>query len=195
MRRGRKVKRQAFIVNSNRWTSNCHMLAYFERKVKLSAFSAYTDGSPPKLMISGVLLHFTERRWAESQERSLQYVMHHWDERNALIRNFTHMWPFIAYNVQRRTEMWAKYSSKRHKPSLSFDGTLKNNKNPRVIRGFKITQRWEHVYLNINQLDVLNFIMSLFHASTCFEHMCSKHVEAWNKLIIKFSTSSWLILT
>ena len=26
------------------------------------------------------------------------------------------------------------------------------------------------------------------------EHMCSKHVEAWNKLNIKFSASSWLIL-
>ena len=26
------------------------------------------------------------------------------------------------------------------------------------------------------------------------EHMCSKHVEAWNKLIIKLSASSWLIL-
>ena len=26
------------------------------------------------------------------------------------------------------------------------------------------------------------------------EHMCSKHVEAWNKGIIKFSASSWLIL-
>jgi len=32
----------------------------------------------------------------------------------------------------------------------------------------------------INQLDVQNFCItiSLFHASTCFEHMCSKHVEA-----------------
>ena len=101
------------------------------------------------------------------------------------------------------------------------------------------------VYLNINQLDALNFIMRLFHASTCFEHhvlivrrsklcytasgiitpidgppvhgtatyrcddtrgcivqfcppddehMCSKHVEAWNKLVIIFSASSWLIL-
>jgi len=29
------------------------------------------------------------------------------------------------------------------------------------------------VYLYINQLDALNFIMSLFHASTCFEPMCS----------------------
>ena len=55
------------------------------------------------------------------------------------------------------------------------------------------------IYLNINQLDALNFIISLFHASTCFEHMCSslgghmcsKHVEAWYKLIIKFSASSW----
>ena len=26
------------------------------------------------------------------------------------------------------------------------------------------------------------------------EHMCSKHVEASNKLIVKFSASSWLIL-
>ena len=26
------------------------------------------------------------------------------------------------------------------------------------------------------------------------EHMCSKNVEAWNKLIINFSASSWLIL-
>ena len=30
----------------------------------------------------------------------------------------------------------------------------------------------QHVYLNINQLDALNF-MSLFQASTCFEHTCS----------------------
>jgi len=32
----------------------------------------------------------------------------------------------------------------------------------------------------INQLDGQNFCftISLFHASTCFEHMCSKHVEA-----------------
>ena len=29
------------------------------------------------------------------------------------------------------------------------------------------------IYLNINQLDALNFIMSLIHASTCFEHKCS----------------------
>ena len=52
----------------------------------------------------------------------------------------------------------------------------------------------KYLFININQLDPLNFIISLFQASTCFEHMCSKHVEAWNKLIIKFSASSWLIL-
>ena len=84
----------------------------------------------------------------------------------------------------------------------------------------------------INQLDAQNFCftISLVHASTCFEHMCSssggclvhetatyrcddtigcvmqfwppdddhmwsKHVEAWNKLIVKqkFCASSWLI--
>ena len=51
-----------------------------------------------------------------------------------------------------------------------------------------------YLFLNINQLDALNFIISLFQASTCFEHKCSKHLDAWNKLIIKFSASSWLIL-
>ena len=30
----------------------------------------------------------------------------------------------------------------------------------------------QYIYLNINQLDALNFIMSLFSASTCFEHKC-----------------------
>ena len=31
----------------------------------------------------------------------------------------------------------------------------------------------QYIYLNINQLNALNFLMSLIHASTCFEHMCS----------------------
>ena len=35
-----------------------------------------------------------------------------------------------------------------------------------------------YLFININQLDAVNFIISLFQASTCFEHMCSKHVEA-----------------
>ena len=49
----------------------------------------------------------------------------------------------------------------------------------------------------INQLDAQNFCftVSLFHASTCFEHMCLKHVETWNKLIVKqkFCAASCLI--
>ena len=51
------------------------------------------------------------------------------------------------------------------------------------------------VYLNINQLDALNFIMSLFHACTCFEHTCSSSVgqnctiqplvsSHWNKWVV-----------
>ena len=52
--------------------------------------------------------------------------------------------------------------------------------------------------LLMNQIDAQNFCftISLFHNSTCFEHMCSKHVEAWNKLIVKqkFCASSWLII-
>ena len=30
-----------------------------------------------------------------------------------------------------------------------------------------------YFFINIIQLDALNFIISLFQASTCFEHMCS----------------------
>ena len=32
------------------------------------------------------------------------------------------------------------------------------------------------LFIKINQLDALNFIISLFQASTCFEHMCSSSV-------------------
>ena len=69
------------------------------------------------------------------------------------------------------------------------------------------------LFLNINQLDALHFIISLFHASTCFEHMCSSsggqivlyslwnhHTCRWSSRaqiergLIKFSASGWLIL-
>jgi len=39
------------------------------------------------------------------------------------------------------------------------------------------------------------FTKCLFRASTCFEHMCSKHVEAWNKLIVKKNCVSSLLIT
>jgi len=70
----------------------------------------------------------------------------------------------------------------------------------RLIFGFETScqilndHKKVYLFLNINQLDALNFIISLFQASIYFEHMCSKYVEAWNKLIIKFSASSWLKL-
>ena len=35
------------------------------------------------------------------------------------------------------------------------------------------TYTYIHLFININQLDALNFIISLFQASTRFEHMCS----------------------
>jgi len=50
---------------------------------------------------------------------------------------------------------------------------------------FKFNNKWDlilifcwpcisiYLFININQLDALNFIISLFHASTCCEHMCS----------------------
>ena len=46
------------------------------------------------------------------------------------------------------------------------------------------------IYLNINQLDELNFIMSLFHVSICFEHMCSSS-EGQNCTIQPLVSSHW----
>ena len=43
------------------------------------------------------------------------------------------------------------------------------NEWSKIIKISKITN---FLFLNINQLDALNFIISIFHASTCFEHMC-----------------------
>jgi len=51
---------QVHTVNSNGLTSNCH-LAYFQRKIQSSRFSAYLDGLPSQLIwISGVLLYLHE---------------------------------------------------------------------------------------------------------------------------------------
>ena len=41
-----------------------------------------------------------------------------------------------------------------------------------LMRINECKQTYFHLFLNINQLDALNFIISIFHASTCFEHMC-----------------------
>ena len=38
------------------------------------------------------------------------------------------------------------------------------------LKYFKLPKKY--LFLNINELDTLNFIISLFQASTCFEHMC-----------------------
>ena len=93
----------------------------------------------------------------------------------------------------------------------------------------RVARRTIQIFISvIKQLDAqyFCFTISLFHASTCFQHMCSKlvhetatyrcddttgcvmqfwppddericskHVEAWNKLIVKqkFCASSWLI--
>ena len=40
--------------------------------------------------------------------------------------------------------------------------------------------------------DIRDYIIQFWPSDD--EDMCSKHVEAWNKLIIKFSASRWLIL-
>ena len=57
----------------------------------------------------------------------------------------------------------------------------------------------KYIYLNIKQLDALNFIMSLFHASICFEHCCAHRQEA--KIVVyslwyrHTETSEWSKIT
>jgi len=46
------------------------------------------------------------------------------------------------------------------------------------------------LFLNINQLDALNFILSSFQASTCFEHMCSSS-GGQNFIIQSLVSSHW----
>jgi len=46
------------------------------------------------------------------------------------------------------------------------------------------------LFLNINQLDALNFKISLFQASTCFEHMCSSS-GGQNCVIQSLVSSHW----
>ena len=46
------------------------------------------------------------------------------------------------------------------------------------------------IFLNVNQLDALNFIISLFQASTCFEHMCSSS-GGQNCIIQSLVSSHW----
>ena len=54
IRRGRKVHTQVHTVNSNLQTAN---VAFFQRKIQLSRFSAYPDGSSSQLIcISGAIL-------------------------------------------------------------------------------------------------------------------------------------------
>ena len=73
--------------------------------------------------------------------------------------------------------------------SSAFEGLIEE----RIIHSYELRSRnsfqlyplwiWEQdctfslIYLNINQLDALNFIISLFHASTCFEHCCAHRQE------------------
>ena len=45
--------------------------------------------------------------------------------------------------------------------------------NSNIVNFMVIKYNNLYIYLNINQLDALNFMMSLFHAPTCSKHTCS----------------------
>jgi len=54
------------------------------------------------------------------------------------------------------------------------------------------------IYININQLDELNFIINLFQASTCFENMCSssgRQIVLYSLWYHHTETSEWSKIT
>jgi len=57
---------------------------------------------------------------------------------------------------------------------------IQNSKQDITNFDVLLTVRLSIFISGINQLDaqIFCFTISLFHTSTCFEHMCSKHVEA-----------------
>ena len=55
---------------------------------------------------------------------------------------------------------------------------------------YSVDRASQYIYLNINQLNALNFIMSLFHASTCFEH----HVLIVRRSKLYYTTSGIITL-
>ena len=55
---------------------------------------------------------------------------------------------------------------------ISRDSEEKNETSKFIFFLYFSDRASQYIYLNINQLDALNSIMSLFHASTCFEHKC-----------------------
>ena len=54
-------------------------------------------------------------------------------------------------------------------PRFSYRHYFKNSVKIKIVKYAFLL----FLFININQLDALNFIISLFQASTCFEHMCS----------------------
>ena len=100
---------------------------------------------------------------------------------------------FIPRNIRTTCYIRTEYRQ-------NFDTVLERSfiKAVKVIKHNKDIKKMRMTFTSvINQFDTQNFCftISLFHASTCFEHICSKHVEAWNKCIVKqkFCVSSWLI--
>ena len=65
------------------------------------------------------------------------------------------------------------------------------SKITKIIKIIKIQfYKYEHMvvkftFLNINQLDALNFIISLFQASTCFKHMCMVDIKKYIEMHVQ----------
>ena len=65
---------------------------------------------------------------------------------------------------------WSYVLRRRRLTSWAMSGPLNNSVDTHPL-GYK--NQSVNLFLNINQLDALNFVTGLFQSSTCFEHMCS----------------------
>ena len=79
----------------------------------------------------------------------------------------------LAAQVRWRCELTLRFEKRAIRNHWQSVTGQKGKKTAWHLRWYSVKNSFGSLFLNINQLDALNFIISLFQASTCYEHMCS----------------------
>ena len=125
-------------------------------------FVTNSDYSPLIININSLL--WQTRKWNFIYEYNFNFA--HWMVNCCLERYVT--WRSCRLNL--RFSVGSRFTVA-FLPTRANDEVIKNSKF-----WYFADRASQYIYLNIKQLDALNFIMSLFHASTCLEHKCSSSV-------------------
>ena len=92
-----------------------------------------------------------------------------------------------------RTECWITKASEIHSEYVILKAFPRQQRLRERASVLRLYVYCPSLFINIKQLDALNFIISLFQASTCFEHMCSssggQNCDDTRDCIIKFLPS------